>query len=70
MPDLWDEWQQSMRDGRPDRAAEALSDEELINLLAACPDDLMRSPATRALKQEAMERLHRAPRADRPGRIS
>lgn len=64
--DLWDEWQLNLRDGRPDRAAEALSDEELVNLLAACPDDLLRSPATRALKQEALERLHRAPRADRP----
>lgn len=64
--DLWEDWQQNLRDGRADRAAETLSDEELINLLAACPDDLLKSPATRVLKQEALQRLHRTPRADRP----
>lgn len=60
---LWDEWErQVLAQGKPERCAQALSDEELVNLLAAAP---LEEPTTRILKQEALTRLHRAPRADR-----
>jgi len=63
--DLWDQWERQLQaTGRPDRLAQELSDEELVNLLAAKPDS--NAPrAALALKQEALRRLHRVPRADR-----
>lgn len=61
--ELWDEWeQQVIARGKPERCAQELSDEELVNLLAAAPE---REATARVLKQEALMRLHRAPRADR-----
>lgn len=48
--------------GKPERRAQELSDEELVNLLVAAP---LGDATTRVLKQEALMRLHRAPRADR-----
>lgn len=61
--DLWDQWERSVSEtGRPERVAMDLSDEELVNLLAVADED---DATTRALKQEALQRLHRFPRADR-----
>ena len=60
---LWDDWERSVWEtGRPERCAQDLSDEELVNLLAVAPAD---DATARALKQEALIRLHRFPRADR-----
>ena len=64
--DLWDRWERQLQtSGRPDRLATELSDEELVNLLAAKPSDHVPPPAAIALKQEALRRLHRAHRPDR-----
>lgn len=66
--DLWDEWDRDLRSAgnRPDRLAQELTDEELVNLLTAQPDTFAAANAARALKQEALRRLHNARRPDRP----
>ena len=66
MPDLWDQWERELQtSGRPDRLAQELSDEELVNLLAAAPTQNEPPNVARALKQEALRRLHRAHRPER-----
>ena len=69
--DPWRAWEDEVRQtGRPDRVARELTDEELVNLLAARGAD--ENPIERhVLKQEALERLHRAHEAHRaPARTS
>ena len=64
--DIWDEWERQLQtSGRPDRLAQELSDEALVNLLAAKPSDNVPPPAEIALKQECLRRLHMAHRPDR-----
>lgn len=64
--DLWDQWERQLQaSGRPDRLARELSDEELVNLLAAKPIHNVPPNAELALKQECLRRLHQAHRPDR-----
>lgn len=65
MVDPWDAWDDRLiQRGGPERLAQDLTDEELLNLLASEAGHGRRAQKS-ILKQEALDRLHRAQRSDR-----